>query len=176
MKKREIKREKELFKKLSGIIRKLDSYEEIYPEKEIEEKQRLNERTINELKLMEDTFYGTSLSEYINNLIDIENEIREKGMLYEEELIKALYVRDRINLLCLADVKNDADIDKDMQAAYYADRRESLAASVWKNTRTICITDNHKQRMHALRIRKKTMIYMDVIDSSLKDMKEGEHG
>lgn len=173
MKKREIKREKELFKKLSGIIRKLDSYEEIYPEKEIEEKQRLN---VNELKVMEDAFYGTSLSEYINNLIEIENEIRDKGMLYEEELIKALYVRDRLNLLCLANEKNDADIDKDMQAAYYADRRESLATSIWKNTRTICITDNHKQRMQALRIRKKTMIYMDVIDNSLKDMKEGEHG
>ena len=65
MKKRDEKRRKVLYKKLSSVVKKLDYYEEIYPDKEISQDNRLIQSSINDLQQLSDDFYDSDVQKYI---------------------------------------------------------------------------------------------------------------
>ena len=176
--KKNVKKEKECFNRMNGIIRKLDSYEAIYPEKEIDANEHLSERDVNAMIPLKDYFKNTDMGKYIEVLSFTEKEIREKGMLSEEGLVRALYARDRLHLLCSLEAMHEHSLKNHCVPvrAFYETQRSSLKTALDKNIRTYCINAAGRGRMQALRTRRKMQLYLAVIEDTLREWEEEEDG
>lgn len=169
------KREREAFKRLSCFIPLLDSYESVYPEQEIEQNDHLAQKDLNTLKLIKESFKDTDIEKYTEVILDTEKSIAEKDMLYEEELIKVLYARDRLYLLSMTRSTGEKDMPKPLLASFYEGRRASLITALDKNIRTFCTTEFNRVRMQAFRTRKKLQLYLETIEENLQILKEEEN-
>lgn len=176
MKKRESKREENAYKTLNEIVDRLDSYEEIYPDRELEENQKMEEEAGNRLVAVADLFIQTDLSNHILNVLRIESDMRENGMLTEEDLMEALDVRDRLYLMSHAGVSMEAELGAEVQLQFYQERRESLLSALTKNNRAACLSDTQKSRNHAERNDRKMRIYLRVIENNIKRLEAEQIG
>lgn len=176
MKKKELKKEENAYKKLHEIMNKLDSYEEIYPDREIEEIQQMDVKTIDQLKEYADVFFHTDIYSYILNILKLEMDMKEFGVLSEADIMEALHVRDRLYLMSSAGVKNEEELDADVQIQFYKERRESLLSALTKNKRTICVSDTYKGQKQTERHRQKIMNYLRVIENNIKRLEAEQIG
>lgn len=176
MKKKELKKEENAYDMIHKVMDKLDSYEEIYPEREIEEIQQMDAKTIVQLKEYADVFFHTDIYSYILNILKLEADIKEYGMLSEAAIMEALHVRDKLYLMSSAGVKNEEELDADVQIQFYKERRDSLLSALTKNNRTICLSDTYKGQKQAERHRKKIMIYLRVIENNIKRLEAEQIG
>lgn len=176
MKKKESKKEENAYKKLQEIMDKLDSYEEIYPEREIEEIQQMDMKTIDQLKQYADVFFRTDIYSCIQKILNLEAEMKEYGTLSEDAIMEALHVRDRLYLMSSSAVKNEEELDVVVQIQFYKERRDSLLSALTKNKRTICLSDTYKGLKQAERHRKKIMIYLRVIENNIKRLEAEQIG
>lgn len=156
------------YKKLTKIMDMLDSYEEIYPCRELEENQLMDEKTRHHLTVIADLFFHTDLSNHILNILRIEADMREKGMLTEALLMEALQSRDRLLIMGRANVNMESELEEEVQLQFYQERRESLLSAMTKNKRTICLSDSQKSRNHAERNDRKMRIYLRVLENNIK--------
>ncbi|MBQ4530165.1 MAG: hypothetical protein IJA36_06085 [Lachnospiraceae bacterium] len=167
MKKQERKKE-ELFKKLYEIIDKLDSYEEIYPDKEVEELNRMEIKTINQLKEIASFFQDTEIEKNILHLIDIEKSIQEGHMLTEEDITKALYLRDILLLMSSSCITEESKIEPDLYIRFCKKRKESLLSALTQNNRAAYLADSYKKQRQIERNSYKIMIYLSILEEIIK--------
>lgn len=170
MKKRDEKRRKVLYKKLSSLVKKLDYYEEIYPDKEISQDNRLIQSSINDLQQLSDDFYDSDVQKYILVILDIERNIREYEILTYNEIQEALYARDRLYLMSIQEVKDMCEISQKECFKFYMKIKHSIQFAIVKNIRIICICDDYRIVAKTKRNNDNLKIYLDVINKNLEPL------
>ncbi len=170
MKKRDVKRRKELYKKLSSVVKKLDYYEEIYPNAEISQDNRLIQSSINDLQQLSDNFYDSDVQKYILVILDIERNIREYEILTYNEIQEALYARDRLYLMSMQEVKDMCEISQKEYFKFYIKIKHSIQFAIVKNIRIICICDDYRIVAKTKRNNDNLKIYLDVINKNLEPL------
>ncbi len=170
MKKRDEKRRKELYKKLSSVVKKLDYYEEIYPDTEISQDNRLIQSSINDLQQLSEDFYSSDVQKYISVILDIERSITEYEILTYNEIQEALYARDRLYLMSMQEVKNMCEISQKEYFKFYMKIKQSIQFAIVKNIRIICICNDYRIVAKTKRNNDNLKIYLDVINKSLQPL------
>lgn len=167
---RNIKKEKALYKTVNDIVCRLDSYEEIFPERYIDEKQRIKEKELRQLRETAEYFWKTDLYECISKLLEIEKHIAEKDMISAEEIMTALEMRDTLLLMSREYVYDKKELSVEIQLKYYKEKKESLNAAMTINNRTICIAEEYKNRLQAERTEKKLKIYFKLAADKIREL------
>lgn len=170
MKKRDEKRRKELYKKLSSVVKKLDYYEEIYPDTEISQDNRLIQSSINDLQQLSEDFYSSDVQKYISVILDIERSITEYEILTYNEIQEALYARDRLYLMSMQEVKNMCEISQKECFKFYMKIKQSIQFAIVKNIRIICICDDYRIVAKTKRNNDNLKIYLDIINKNLEPL------
>lgn len=170
MKKRDEKKRKELYKKLSSVVKKLDYYEEIYPDTEISQDNRLIQSSINDLQQLSEDFYSSDVQKYISVILDIERSITEYEILTYNEIQEALYARDRLYLMSMQEVKNMCEISQKEYFKFYMKIKQSIQFAIVKNIRIICICNDYRIVAKTKRNNDNLKIYLDVINKSLQPL------
>lgn len=168
MKKRDEKRRSELYNRLFSIVKRLDYYEEIYPDTEIYQDNRLEQTLINDLQRLEEIFFDSDIQKNIKVILKIEKKIREYEMLTSDEIKAALCARDRLYLMSINKAKDIREISQEEYSKFYAEIKQSLKFVIVKNIRMICICDNYRIAARTSRNNDNLKIYLDIINKNLR--------
>lgn len=174
--KRNIKKEKELYKSLNDITEKMDFYEEIYPGRYTEENQKLTEQDLRKLNEAADYFWKTDLYECIMELLKIEKHKEEAGMLSADEIKSGLEIRDMLYLMSREQASDKKKLSLEKQLDYYKMRRQSLSFAMTINNRTICTTETYKNRLSEMRMAGKLEIYFKLLTEKSKELEMIKNG
>lgn len=176
MRKKEILKEENYYKELNKLMDNLDSYEEFYPGIEIEENRQMKDDDLKRLKEIADYFPDTDIHKYIMILIDTENDIKEYFMLDEEDISKALYLRDMLYLISISKVRYYEDINKELMWSYFNERKESLKSALTQNARAAALAETNKVKTQTIRNSEKINIYLNVVQDIIDRMEGYDNG
>lgn len=165
----QVRKRKDYFKELTGLIVKMDFLEEIYSEEYISDITMPDTVLVRKIIL---GFAETDIAVYLTELQKIYEKVSSIGRLSEEEIQTALILRDRLNILIQNRQSIYEQVNREGKEVFYRERFDSLKRAENMVSNAYAREHNYIKQAVLKKDSARNRLYKAVIRSELENIKE----